>query len=82
MTIERFPLEAEETEITVPVGSKRLTVGVQKETPTLWFDTTSNKTLKKFRFRLVTDGSASSGEYVGTCVLYGGDSVVHVFLSS
>lgn len=86
MTIYKYPLRVDDQQaITLPAGSRVLTVQAQNEAPCIWALVNPElDALERHDFRTLGTGhpfpdAAEWPTYLGTYQLRGGDLVFHVF---
>lgn len=83
MSIWKFSLKPDREQwIEMPEGARLLSAATQFNTPTIWaqVDTEAQKGQRRI-VTCVTGGGLPNGNlpFIGTCVMDGGDFVLHVF---
>jgi hypothetical protein len=87
--IYKYPLKVQQSQIIeVPQGGQILTFQAQQEVPTLWIQCDKDAPTRPMTFLLLATGeefimerdAETHLDYVGTCQLFGGSFVYHLFL--
>ena len=81
-TIWKFPLTTDMTSVSVPIGSKFLTIQMQNSAVCVWYLVDPEAEMEVRKFQVYGTGHelpSIPGEYVGTVQLLGGSLVLHVF---
>lgn len=79
----KFPLAVTDDQtVPMPEGSKILTAQVQADGIMVWALCPETRNMVPRRFEMYDTGSPipnGTRTYIGTCLLYGGSQVVHIF---